>query len=285
MLWDLLPSGKQAGGAPFNVAVHLHQLGVPAQLISRVGNDELGAELLRFVAAKGLSTAFVQPDDSYPTGIVQANVDNASEVTYRIVEPVAWDCIQPEPELDALVAQADVFVFGSLAARSPATRETLHRLLPRARFRVFDVNMRPPHYTPEVVLDLLSKADMVKLNHHELDELMGWLGQNLDRAAAMQWLAERFGLQAVCATCGADGAMLWTNQQLYQAPGVRVAVTDTIGSGDSFLAALLKGWLAGQEPGEMLRFACATGALVATHRGATPAFTEADVRHLLDAQA
>ncbi len=100
----------------------------------------------------------------------------------------------------------------------------------------------------------------------------------------MQWLADRFGLQAVCVTCGADGALLWTNGQLYRAPGVPVTVQDTIGSGDSFLAALLKGWLAGQEPGECLRFACATGALVATHQGATPAIEEADVHALLAAQ-
>ncbi|RTQ50959.1 carbohydrate kinase [Hymenobacter gummosus] len=285
MLWDVLPSGKQPGGAPFNVAVHLHQLGVPTQLISRVGDDDLGAELLDFVASKGLSTDYVQLGRTHLTGVVKANVDDAQEVTYKIVQPVAWDYIQHEPGLDALVAGADMFVFGSLAARSPATRETLYRLLEHARFNVFDVNMRPPHYTKDVVKYLLQKADLVKMNHHELAEISGWFGQELgaeaDRPAAMQWLATRFNLQAVCVTCGADGALLWTNNQLYRAPGVRVEVKDTIGSGDSFLAALLKGWLAGQEPGECLRLACATGALVAKHYGATPTFTEAQVRELL----
>ena len=285
ILWDVLPSGKQPGGAPFNVAVHLQQLGVPTQLISRVGTDELGAELLDFVAAKGLSTDYIPRDASYPTGVVQANVDDAQEVSYEIVQPVAWDYMQPEPALDALVTAADLFVFGSLSARSPATRETLYRLVEQGRFNVFDVNMRPPHYSPETVQYLLEKADLVKLNHHELAEIMGWFGPEHptgpDRPAAMQWLAARFGLQAVCVTCGADGALLWTHEQLYRAPGVRVEVKDTIGSGDSFLAALLKGWLQGQEPGECLRFACATGALVATHYGATPAFSEAEVRQLL----
>ncbi|WP_167856707.1 carbohydrate kinase family protein [Hymenobacter aquaticus] len=277
ILWDVLPTGKQPGGAPFNVAVHLHQLGVPAALISRVGDDELGTELLDFITSKGLSPAYVQEGKTHLTGVVKANVDDANEVTYKIVHPVAWDYVQHEARLDALVEQADMFVFGSLAARSPATRETLYRLLPHARFRVFDVNMRPPHYTKEVVKYLLGKADLVKMNHHELQEIMGWFGAETDPGAAMQWLAERFGLQAVCVTCGADGALLWTGNHLYRAPGVRVEVKDTIGSGDSFLAALLKGWLRGQEPGECLRFACATGALVATHLGATPAFTEADV--------
>ncbi|WP_170170289.1 carbohydrate kinase family protein [Hymenobacter perfusus] len=285
ILWDVLPTGKQPGGAPFNVAVHLHQLGLPVELISRVGDDELGQELTAFVAGKGLSTDFVQQGKTHLTGVVKANVDDTNEVTYKIVQPVAWDYIQYEPALEQLVAQADVFVFGSLAARQAGTRETLYRLLEHARFKVFDVNMRPPHYTKEVVKYLLEKADLVKMNHHELAEIMAWFTPETNREVAMQWLAERFNLAAVCVTCGADGALLWTNGRLYRAPGVPVSVRDTIGSGDAFLAALLKGWQAGQEPGEALRFACATGALVATHQGATPAFTETDVRQLLAGQA
>ncbi|GGG33542.1 carbohydrate kinase family protein [Hymenobacter glacieicola] len=284
VLWDVLPAGKQPGGAPFNVAVHLHQLGLPAALISRVGDDELGTELLDFIASKGLGTELVQRGKTHLTGVVKANVDDAQEVTYKIVQPVAWDYIQYNTGLEQLVAQAELFVFGSLAARQAGTRETLYRLLEHARFKVFDVNLRPPHYSKEGIRYLLEKANLVKMNHHELVEIMAWFGQETERAAAMQWLAERFELQAVCVTCGADGALLWTGDQLYRAPGIPVEVKDTIGSGDAFLAALLKGWLAGTEPGEALRFACATGALVATHQGATPAFTERDVAELLAAQ-
>lgn len=284
VLWDVLPTGKQPGGAPFNVAVHLHQLGLSADLISRVGDDDLGTELLDFIESKGLSTEFVQLGKTHLTGVVKANVDDANEVTYKIVQPVAWDYIQYDAALEQLVAQADMFVFGSLAARQAATRETLYRLLEHAKFKVFDVNVRPPHYTKEVVKYLLEKANLVKMNHHELAEIMAWFGQETDKSTAMQWLATRFDLQAVCVTCGADGALLWANNQLYRAPGVAVEVKDTIGSGDAFLAALLKGWLAGTEPGEALRFACATGALVATHLGATPTFSEAEVAELLATQ-
>jgi fructokinase len=284
VLWDVLPTGKQPGGAPFNVAVHLHQLGLSADLISRVGDDDLGTELLDFIESKGLRTNFVQHGKTHLTGVVKANVDDANEVTYKIVQPVAWDYIQYDSAVETLVEQADMFVFGSLAARQTATRETLYRLLEHAKFKVFDVNVRPPHYTKEVVKYLLEKANLVKMNHHELAEIMAWFGQETDKPTAMQWLATRFDLQAVCVTCGADGALLWTNNQLYRAPGVSVAVKDTIGSGDAFLAALLKGLLAGTEPGEALRFACATGALVATHLGATPAFSETDVAGLLAAQ-
>ena len=285
VLWDVLPTGKQPGGAPFNVAVHLHQLSQPVDLISRVGDDDLGVELLAFIESKGLSTDLVQRGKTHLTGVVKANVDDANEVTYKIVQPVAWDYIQHDAALETRVAQASMLVFGSLAARQATTRETLYRLLEHARFRVFDVNMRPPHYTKGVVKYLLEKADLVKMNHHELAEIMAWFSEETEEVAAVQWLASRFNLQAVCVTKGADGAILWTNNQLYRAPGVSVTVRDTIGSGDAFLAALLKGWQAGQEPGECLRFACATGALVATHQGATPDFTEADVRELLAMQA
>lgn len=285
ILWDVLPTGRQPGGAPFNVAVHLHQLGQPAQLISRVGDDEPGAGLRAFLRGRGLGTDFVQSDQTHPTGVVHANVSDRHEVTYQIVQPVAWDYIAYSEALGQLVAGADMLVFGSLAARTATTRDTLYRLLPQAKFRVFDVNMRPPHYTQPVVEHLLANSDLVKLNHHELAEIQGWLGQSADGDEALEWLAARFGLQAVCVTLGADGALLWAGGQLHRSPGFVVEVADTIGSGDAFLAALLTGWLAGQPPQECLRQACATGALVATHRGATPAITPAEVAALHRAAA
>ena len=281
ILWDILPSGKQPGGAPFNVAVHLHQLGLPVRFISRVGDDELGTELLDFVESKGVATDLIQHGKTHLTGIVKANVDDANEVTYKIVQPVAWDYIHFDASTEAAVAGADAFVFGSLAARQASTRETLYRLLEIAKFKVFDVNMRPPHYNREGVKYLLKKANLVKMNHHELAEIIEWFGVAKEPATAIPWLAQRFNLQAVCVTCGANGALLWTDGQLYRAAGVSVQVQDTIGSGDAFLAALLKGWLTGRAPQEALDFACAAGALVATHQGATPAFNESDIRALM----
>ena len=281
MLWDMLPTGKQPGGAPLNVAVHLHNFGLDARVISRVGDDDLGTELVEFVASKGIPTATVQHGKTHLTGVVKVNVDDCNEVTYKIVQPVAWDYIQYNDELSQLVAEADMFLFGTLAARTSATRETLYRLLPAARLRVFDVNLRPPHYSRDLVTYLLQHADIVKMNEHELVEVMSWYGGLSTEEEALPWLAERFHLQAVCVTKGADGAVLWTSGQLYRSTGFAVTVRDTIGSGDAFLAALLKGWLAGQEPGVCLRFACATGSLVATYQGATPAISEALVQELV----
>ncbi|MVN78875.1 carbohydrate kinase [Hymenobacter sp. HMF4947] len=280
ILWDVLPSGKQPGGAPFNVAVQLHQLGQPAQLISRVGRDDLGTELLDFLHERGLGTDYVQRGETHLTGVVKANVGDRNEVVYKIVQPVAWDYIQYSEALTQLVADAEMLVFGSLAARTPATRETLYRLLPHARFRVFDVNMRAPHYSRQVVQYLLQHADLVKVNEHELAEILGWFGKVIEDEAALPWLAQRYNLQAACVTLGADGALLWKDGQLYRSAGIPVEVTDTIGSGDAFLAALLTAWLAGQPPQQCLNLACATGALVATYQGATPTIGPADVAAL-----
>ena len=280
MLWDVLPTGRQPGGAPLNVAVHLHNFGLEAQIISRVGHDDLGTELLAFVESKGISACYVQRGETHLTGVVKANVSDHMEVTYQIVKPVAWDYIQYNDALSELVETAEVFVFGSLAARQAPSRETLYRLLQQAKLKVFDVNLRPPHYSRDVVTYLLKQADVVKLNHHELAEIMDWFGVSSDEETALRWLAERFQLQAVCVTKGANGAILWVEQQLYRSPGIAVQVQDTIGSGDAFLAALLRGWLAGQPPADYLAFACAAGSLVASYQGATPAISEAQVRNL-----
>jgi fructokinase len=217
-LWDVLPAGKQPGGAPFNVAVHLQQFGQAVELISRVGNDDLGRELLDFLASRGVSITYVQRDKTQATGVVKANVDNRQEVVYQIVQPVAWDFIQYDDQVRDLVAGANVFVYGSLAARNQTTRETLYRLLQSAQLKVFDVNIRPPHYTREAINYLLEQADIVKMNHHELAEILDWFGGNPDEESALAGLASRFGLQAVCVTLGADGAMLWVGGQIYRAP-------------------------------------------------------------------
>lgn len=280
MLWDVLPTSKQPGGAPLNVAVHLRNFGADAQIISRVGCDDLGTELLEFVVAKGISTAYVQRGETYPTGVVSANVSDTNEVTYKIVQPVAWDYIQYDDTLGQLVATADAFVFGSLVGRNPVSRATLYQLLEHARLRVFDVNFRAPYYSREVVTYLLQQADVVKLNHHELAEIADWFGGPATEETALPWLAGRFGLETVCVTKGADGAVLWTDRQLHRCNGVPIAVQDTIGSGDAFLAALLTGRLTGQPPADYLAFACAAGALVATYQGATPAISAAQVRAL-----
>ncbi|MDJ1479236.1 carbohydrate kinase [Cytophagaceae bacterium YF14B1] len=281
ILWDVLPTSKQPGGAPMNVAADLRNFGVNAQLISRVGNDELGSELLDFLKQKGISTELVQTGQSHLTGVAKANVSDANEVTYKIVQPVAWDYIQLTPTMEQAVKQSNFFVYGSLVARSQQSQETLLSLLKIAPHKVFDVNLRAPHYTRELVEDLLHQAHIAKLNEHELAELAAWYGDSTELHTTMQALQDRYSLDTICVTLGAQGAALLNKDGFFQQSGFIVEVKDTIGSGDAFLAAFLYKTLQNEVPQKTLEFACATGAFLATKQGATPQFSEEDIYSFL----
>lgn len=261
-----------------NVAADLRNFGVNAQLISRVGSDELGKELLQFLAQKGIPTELVQTGQSHLTGVAKANLSDSNEVTYKIVQPVAWDYIQAELHLTKAVEASDFFVYGSLAARSPQTRQTLLALLDVAQQKVFDVNLRAPHYERDLVEELLHRANMVKLNEHELAELAGWYAEPGELRPTMQQLRERYNLKTLCVTLGEKGAALLDETGFVQQPGFPVTVADTIGSGDAFLAAYLYKTIRGESARNALAFACATGAYVATRPGATPLFTEEKIQ-------
>ncbi len=275
ILWDVLPTSKQPGGAPMNVAADLRNFGLNAQLISRVGSDELGRELLEFLTQKGIPTELIQKGQTHLTGVAKANISDSNEVTYKILQPVAWDYIQLEPGLIDVVKYSDLFVYGSLAARSPQTHETLLALLAVAPRKVFDVNLRAPHYDRATVEVLLSQANIAKLNEHELIELSGWYSDETDLQQAMQQLRDRYSLDKLCITLGEKGAILLDEHGFTNQAGFSVDVADTIGSGDAFLAAFLYKMLQGESPQKTLEFACATGAYVASKPGATPSFTEA----------
>jgi len=281
MLWDVLPTGKQPGGAPMNVAVHLKNLGHDPKMISRVGNDDLGHELVAFVAEKGLDTTYIQTGRTHLTGIVKANVSDKNEVTYKIVQPVAWDYIQYSDEIGEAVAQADMFVYGSLAARSATSVATLDQLLVKAKTKVFDVNLRAPFYDQEIVEPLMRQADVVKMNANELELISSWYHSEPDERKSMLFMVETFGLKTLCVTKGEEGAVLFMDGEFYQSAGFEVEVQDTIGSGDSFLAALLTSLSEGKAPADCVRFACGMGSLVATYRGATPEVTAEDVYSFL----
>ncbi|MDJ1466582.1 carbohydrate kinase family protein [Xanthocytophaga flava] len=281
ILWDVLPTSKQPGGAPMNVAADLRNFGVNAQLISRVGNDELGNELIDFLKQKGIPTELVQTGQSHLTGVAKANVSDANEVTYKIVQPVAWDYIQLTQSMEQTVKQSNFFVYGSLVARSQQSHETLLSLLKIAPHKVFDVNLRAPHYTRELVEDLLHQAHIAKLNEHELAELAAWYGNSTNLHVTMQTLQDRYSLDTVCVTLGAQGAALLNKDGFFQQSGFIVEVKDTIGSGDAFLAAFLYKTLQNEEPKKTIEFACATGAFLATKQGATPQFSEEDIYSFL----
>jgi fructokinase len=274
-LWDMLPSGHMPGGAPMNVAIHLKYNNYKPIVISRVGTDDLGEALLDFLKKKEVLTQYIQVGKTHLTGVVKVNVDDKNEVTYKIVEPVAWDYIQYEEDVAEVVANSDVFVYGSLAARSIVTRNTLLQYLPKAKLKVFDVNLRPPHYTPERIEQLLQFANMVKMNHQELDLISEWFDMSGNEPQKLDQIREKFKLQMVILTRGENGAAVLSEGKYLEHPGYKVEVEDTIGSGDSFLATFLSNFLQQQPLSECLKKACLVGAYVASCKGATPIYDPA----------
>jgi fructokinase len=273
VLWDCLPGGRLPGGAPLNVTYHLHRLGAEAHMISAVGHDAAGDDLLAYLASRGLSTALIQRHAARATGMVEVALSAAGQPRYTILEGVAWDEIALDDATRRAVEECDAFIYGSLAARSATSRATLEALLAIAGpLRVMDVNLRPPFDDPARVLALARRADLVKLNDDEIERLTGMpiAGGLLPRA--LERLREITGCERLCVTRGAAGAMFSQPIAVLHAPAPRVKVCDTIGAGDAFTAALVHGVLTrpvAQSP-ETLRRACALGARVASLPGGQP---------------
>src|SRR3954471_2880935 len=228
-LWDMLPTGKQAGGAPMNVAYHLQKLGKNPAVISKIGYDDLGRQLIETLEAKNICSEFFQMDDNKPTSVVQADIKDGHEVVYTILNNVAWDYIEYTNELATLVSNADYFVFGSLATRSWQTRNTLLRLLPLAKNKVLDINLRPPFYNRQTIEMLLTHANIVKLNLAELELITGWFSPLTTEAERIQLLKDRFELDTVIITRGAKGAIVCRDNAFCTCKGIPVTVADTVG--------------------------------------------------------
>lgn len=272
ILWDVLPSGARPGGAPMNVAYHLKKLGLAPAVITRIGNDERGEQLLQLLKNNNITTGFIQKDAAQPTGVVVATLNEKAEATYDIVQPVAWDFIEAHEHLKKLVAGAEYFVFGSLASRNKVSRNTLFQLLEQAKTKVLDINLRPPHFTKAGVEDLLQQCHILKINDVELRLISGWYGDLKKMEDQMALLQNNFKIETIVTTCGSEGALLNKSGETFAHPGFKVNVKDTIGSGDAFLAGLLFKLHRNAPAEEALAFANGLGAFVASCEGAWPAY-------------
>jgi fructokinase len=275
ILWDFLPDGLFPGGAPLNAAYHLHQHGVEARVVSAVGRDVLGDELLRRCTNWGLATDGIAQIDDVPTGHVRVAIGNNGDARFDIVTNVAWDKISATDANLRAAAHADAFIFGSLAQRSFQNRITLERLLvalPKHALRVFDANLRPPYDDLELVRLLARKATVFKLNSTEAARLAANETEMPGREAAhARKLATQLGCSFIIITAGARGAGMLRNSEWLWEPGQPVNVADTVGAGDAFVASLVAHLLHGKSPDrEMLVRACRLGEWIASQRGATP---------------
>jgi len=277
ILWDFLPDGLHPGGAPFNAAYHLRQLGRRPRLVSAVGRDVLGDELLRRLRHWNLDPGGIARRRDRPTGIVRAALAARGDARYEIAAGAAWDRIVLSAGTRRAAGAARAFLFGSLAQRSAANRRALERLLagaPAGAWFAFDVNLRPPYDDPALVRALARRATLLKLNAAEAARLAAGAGERPGREEGdARALAARTGCPTVCVTAGARGAGLLRGGTWRWEPGRPVRVEDTVGAGDAFLAALIHHLLDDRLPDRaILARACRLGEWVASRRGATPAY-------------
>jgi len=278
LLWDMFPQGKQLGGAPANFAYMTALLGDRGIVASRVGGDRLGQEAIWHLKSSGLDTSHVQIDAAHPTGTVLVQLDSKGQAEYKFSADVAWDHLEWSEEWESLAKSADAVCFGSLAQRADGSRSTIRKFLQTVRAdaaRIFDVNLRQAFFSAEVLRLALLHANIMKVNHEELQRIVELFGEKYSgEKEAACWLAEEFGVKLVCVTRGHRGSLLVCDGKKDEHPGFTVKVADTVGAGDAFTAALVHHWLRRTPLEEMNLAANRLGAWVASQEGAMPAADE-----------
>ena len=281
VLWDMLPEGKKLGGAPANFAYHVSQLGLNSCIVSAVGFDDLGEEILNSLDGKGIDMLVEQV--CHPTGTVQVTLDEAGIPQYEIKEGVAWDNIPFMPAHEAVARNARAVCFGSLAQRSAgcrASRESIRRFLevmPKGAgyYRIFDINLRQQFYTKEIVHESLEKCNILKINDEELTEVARMFDLPGISMADRCWiLMAIYKLEILILTCGVNGSYVYTPHGVSFIDTPKVQVVDTVGAGDSFTAAFVAALLRGLAVEEAHRLAVDVSAFVCTQNGAMPALPE-----------
>ncbi len=273
IVWDIFPDKTVLGGAPLNVAYHLHAQQRRTGIISRVGADQLGRETLTSIAELGVPVDAIQVDAELPTGQVYVTFNAAHEPRYEIVKPAAWDNVQLDALPGNLAENSYHLIFGTLAQRSAETRRTLDRVIAKADKKFYDVNLRPPFTTPDLVEASLAQADVVKVNREELQQLNGWFlhadGSDLNIGRK---LLGKFAVDVLAITNADKGAALISADGHVEHPGFPVTQADPVGSGDAFFSALIHNYLQGLSLSTCLTAANRLGSWVASQPGATPKY-------------
>lgn len=283
VLFDNFPTHSKIGGAPLNVSSRLQSFGIDVSIISSIGNDSQGKKILNHLSIIGVNFDGIQKSKKYSTGQVNVVLNDKGIASYDISYPVAWDKIGLKDQNIVSVQASNIFFFGSLVCRDKVSRETLKELLKSASYKVFDVNLRVPHYTKELLIELMVEANFIKLNDDELYEIAKYLGcKYLSMEQIIVFMAKATSTKTICVTKGAFGAVLYTNKKFYYNSGFRVKVLDTVGSGDSFLASIIYKIFNDEGPQAAIDFGCAVGAMVAKKEGANPILTEQDIANFMN---
>ena len=283
VLFDVFPTHRKIVGAPLNVALRLASLGANTHIISRIGTDAIGQELIDYVRMNGVNTTSIQVDEVFNTGEVIVQLNEKGSASYTINYPVAWDKIVCIPEDEIMVKKADALVFGSLVCRDSVSQNSLLEIINYAKYAVFDVNLRAPFYNKEILINLMMQSDFIKFNDDELYEISAFLNSPYHSLEQnILFIAEQTNTKHICVTKGSHGAVLYYNEKMYYNSGYKIDVVDTVGSGDSFLAGLLSKLLYDKNPQEAIDFACALGAIVAKNEGANPKISSKEINDFMN---
>ena len=236
---------------------------------------------MAYLKDRGVNIDLLAIDPELPTGKVIVNDKDSQNVKYDIIAPVAWDRIEWSEGMQDAVDHADAFIFGSLAARDPISCMTLRKLLKTSTLKIFDINLRAPHYDMEELEELLVHTDILKVNEEELEIIADHHEFSDELKIACEKLQEAYDLKMICVTRGSKGAVLYYDEEFYKHKGFSVEVKDTVGSGDAFLSGFVYSYLNDGQPEDMLAFACGMGAFIATHQGATPTYSIKDIKRVI----
>lgn len=282
VLWDVFPDHQIIGGAPLNVALRLKSFTKNVSIISAIGNDNLGEQLLTYLDSNNLTSKYIQTNNNYPTGQVLVTLDQNGSASYDIKNPSVWDFISTNQSNIDLVKTSDVFIYGSLVCRNSTSKNTLFTLLEHAKFKVFDVNLRAPYYEFETLFKLMDFADFIKFNDEELELISKEINTGFSTIEDnMKAISNTFNASHVCVTKGDKGAILLVNGKFYESKGYKVKVKDTVGAGDSFLATLIYQIQSFGNYEKAIDYACAIGALVAGSNGANPKLNQEEINNLM----
>ena len=277
----MFPDKKRPGGAPANVAYHAALFGAESTLVSKVGDDSEGAELMHYLHHKDVNTGYIQVDHYHETGRVEVMLDDENNPLYTIVEPSAWDFIEKTKPLEVLAGETDAVVFGTLAQRNPISAETVRWFLDKANpaaLRLLDVNFRPPFVSEETIRESLMRADVVKLNHEELEAMKDFLAV----PDVTDYLLDSFRLRGICVTKGMDGSEWISNeehfsQDIFESESEK---GDPVGLGDGFTAVLAVELTRSGDAKIALERASRYTALLAGKKGGMPHITQKEFNHI-----
>lgn len=272
ILWDVFPSKRELGGAPANFVYHTSQFGFEGYVVSAVGQDKEGDDIVESLRVRELRHHTYR--SSYPTGTVMVEVDADGVPSYTITENVAWDNIPYSDQLDQLAERTKAVCFGSLAQRNKVSRQTINRFLdkvPSDSLRIFDINLRSKFYSRNTIANSLKHCNVLKINNEELKVVAALFGlKNSDEVELCRYLLDTYQLRIVILTSGTNGSYVITESETSFRVTPSIVVVDTVGAGDAFSAAFVSAIIKNKPIDIAHKFAVEVAAFVCTQRGAMP---------------